>query len=176
MRACVRACDTHVFLILTLRVCVAGEQVIVGSETGQLAVWNFASCKRKFLCTSLEGSAVRVLTPSPALDVLAAGFADGRIVVHNIKVDQVRRALTCSGALRVMLAIFLHSCATILFFLSARACVRACVRGVALCRPLRAAEHRYVQARGRGRAARCRRHSAVVLHRPAAGAVPAVGL
>ncbi len=39
-------------------------------------------------CVVRRGSAVRSLAPSPALDVVAVGLADGRAVLHNVRTDE----------------------------------------------------------------------------------------
>ena len=64
--------------------------MVVSGECGKLAIWNIRSCKQKYVSTVFEGCAITVLMASPAVDVIAVGFADGRIAVHNIKVDKVR--------------------------------------------------------------------------------------
>ncbi|PNH10160.1 WD repeat domain-containing protein [Tetrabaena socialis] len=63
------------------------NKVLVGSERGQLQLVNIrtGSVIHTF---GGWGSAVRALAPSPALDVMGVGLADGRVVLHNIRCDQ----------------------------------------------------------------------------------------
>ncbi len=63
--------------------------MVLSSDTGALAVWNLQSCKQRFCSAAFAGRAVSCLATSPAVDVLAVGFADGRIALHNIKFDKV---------------------------------------------------------------------------------------
>lgn len=51
------------------------NKVIIGSSHGKVELWNFISGKR--LYTFDFKSAVHCLTPSPALDVVGVGLADG---------------------------------------------------------------------------------------------------
>jgi WD40 repeat protein len=73
------------------------NKVVIGSEDGALAVWNVSTCKLKFTSTVCEGAAITALEPSPAVDVLGVGLADGRILVHNIKLDKVPSVLVCQS-------------------------------------------------------------------------------
>lgn len=52
------------------------QQVVVGSEEGPLALYNFSSGRQLFSFPGY-GSGVRCLAPSPALDVIGLGLADG---------------------------------------------------------------------------------------------------
>lgn len=74
------------------------NKVLVGSERGQLALWNFNTAT---LLHTFEGwgCAVRCLAPSPALDVVGVGLADGRVVLHNVRFDEeVASFANASGA------------------------------------------------------------------------------
>ncbi|KAI8469981.1 MAG: WD40-repeat-containing domain protein [Monoraphidium minutum] len=63
------------------------NKVVVGSQEGQLQLWNFVTGTRLHTFAGW-GSAVRCLAPSPALDVVGAGLADGRAVLHNLRYDE----------------------------------------------------------------------------------------
>jgi hypothetical protein len=52
------------------------NKVVVGSEQGGLQLWNFATGRLLFEFRGW-GSGVRCLAPSPALDVVGVGLADG---------------------------------------------------------------------------------------------------
>lgn len=84
------------------------NKVLVGSEEGSLALYNlrtqvtqlFLFCLFSSDFTNITyhqklvysfagwGSRVTCITQSPAVDVVAIGLADGRIIVHNLKVDK----------------------------------------------------------------------------------------
>ena len=63
------------------------NKVLLGAHDGRLQLWNLRSqsCVYEFAGWR---SAVLTLEQSPALDVVGAGLADGRVVVHNLKVDR----------------------------------------------------------------------------------------
>lgn len=54
------------------------NKVLIGSASGQLQLWNFASGK-KLYTFNVGQSKICCLTPSPALDVIAIGLSDGYI-------------------------------------------------------------------------------------------------
>ena len=53
------------------------NKVVVGSSDGRLQLWNFSAGTRLFEFTSYAGTAVKCISPSPALDVVGLGLADG---------------------------------------------------------------------------------------------------
>ncbi|GLC36521.1 hypothetical protein PLESTM_000455900 [Pleodorina starrii] len=64
------------------------NKVLVGSEgEGRMGLWNF---KTGTLLYTFKGWGVpiRTLSPSPALDVVGVGLADGRAVLHNVLYDE----------------------------------------------------------------------------------------
>ncbi|XP_010541959.1 PREDICTED: U3 small nucleolar RNA-associated protein 21 homolog [Tarenaya hassleriana] len=63
------------------------NKVLIGSEEGSLQLWNINTKK---IVYEFKGwnSAVCSCVSSPALDVVAIGCADGKIHVHNIKMDE----------------------------------------------------------------------------------------
>lgn len=63
------------------------NKLLVGSAEGKLQLWNFVSQALLFEFAGWA-SAVKTLAPSPALDVMGIGLADGRAVLHNIKFDE----------------------------------------------------------------------------------------
>ncbi|XP_037122014.1 WD repeat-containing protein 36 [Syngnathus acus] len=69
------------------------NKVLLGSCQGPLQLWNLKS--GKLLYTFAGWSAgVTVLQQSPAVDVVAVGTATGRIVIHNIRLDETLMAFT----------------------------------------------------------------------------------
>jgi U3 small nucleolar RNA-associated protein 21 len=63
------------------------NKLLLGTDAGKLLLWNFKSGK---LVYTFEGwgAPVNCLQQSPALDVVACGLSDGRIVLHNLKLGQ----------------------------------------------------------------------------------------
>ena len=63
------------------------NKILVGSEDGRMRLWNVRAEK---LVYEFEGwgSPVVCIKQSPALDVVAVGLGDGRVVVHNLKYDK----------------------------------------------------------------------------------------
>ena len=63
------------------------NKILLGARDGRCLLLNLRS--RSIIHTFPSfGSSVTVLTPTPALDVVAVGLADGRVVLHNFKYDE----------------------------------------------------------------------------------------
>ncbi|KAI9918980.1 hypothetical protein PsorP6_011975 [Peronosclerospora sorghi] len=62
------------------------NKILVGSEHGALQLWNV---RTKQCIYEFRGwaSAVTTMAQSPAVDVVAIGLADGRVVVHHLQLD-----------------------------------------------------------------------------------------
>ncbi|KAL9250535.1 WD repeat-containing protein [Drosera capensis] len=63
------------------------NKIIIGSQEGSLQLWN-VSTKKKLYDFKGWNSPITCCLPSPALDVVAVGCADGKIHVHNIRFDE----------------------------------------------------------------------------------------
>eukprot|EP01130_Rhizamoeba_saxonica_P018231 TRINITY_DN9057_c0_g1_i1.p1 TRINITY_DN9057_c0_g1~~TRINITY_DN9057_c0_g1_i1.p1 ORF type:complete len:883 (-),score=176.62 TRINITY_DN9057_c0_g1_i1:97-2664(-) len=63
------------------------NKIIVGSQEGLMQLWNIR--KRK-LIYSFDGwgSEITCIEQSPAVDVVGIGLKDGRIILHNLKLDK----------------------------------------------------------------------------------------
>lgn len=63
------------------------NKILLGSKQGSLQLWNIKTSK---LIHTFAGwnSSITVLEQAPAVDVVAIGMADGKIMLHNIKVDK----------------------------------------------------------------------------------------
>ncbi|CAL7933946.1 unnamed protein product [Xylocopa violacea] len=63
------------------------NKVLFGSEQGQLQLWNLNVLK---LIHTFNGWNVPItaLEQAPAIDVVAIGLSDGRIILHNLKFDE----------------------------------------------------------------------------------------
>ena len=60
-----------------------------------MQLWNIKSSKLIYSFTGWD-SGVTVLTQAPAIDVAAVGLADGRIVIHNLRLAPFVRSLSIS--------------------------------------------------------------------------------
>lgn len=68
------------------------NKVLVGGSGGQLELWNIRSMNRihTFKClATAEGAPISTMKEANALDVVAVGFASGRIVLMNVREDRV---------------------------------------------------------------------------------------
>lgn len=74
------------------------NKVLIGTSTGVLLLWNFKTGKLIHKFDGWGSLEVTCIAQSPALDVLACGLSDGRIVLHNFKVDQTICTLRHAGA------------------------------------------------------------------------------
>ncbi|KAG6500352.1 WD repeat-containing protein 36-like [Zingiber officinale] len=63
------------------------NKIIIGSQEGQLQLWNVNTKKKLFDFTGWNSS-VCCCVASPALDVVAIGCSDGTIHVHNVRYDE----------------------------------------------------------------------------------------
>ena len=63
------------------------NKILLGSEQGQLQLWNLRVLK---LIYTFKGwnTPVTALEQTPAIDVAAIGLRDGRIILHNLKLDE----------------------------------------------------------------------------------------
>lgn len=68
------------------------NKVLVGSTQGILELWNLSTKSRihRFAADSLADSPspITALVQSPAIDVVAVGFASGEISVYDIRTDE----------------------------------------------------------------------------------------
>lgn len=63
------------------------NKILLGSEKGQLQLWNINKLKVVYNFKGW-GSRVSCLEQAPALDVIAIGLENGRIILHNLKYDE----------------------------------------------------------------------------------------
>ncbi|KAN0061776.1 rRNA-processing protein utp21 [Thecaphora frezii] len=91
------------------------NKVVVGSASGELQIWNIrtgalihafdgATLKKmahgsSAAADAVAGGAVVCLVQSPAVDVIAIGFADGDVLVHDIRLDEPLFSLHVDGGL-----------------------------------------------------------------------------
>lgn len=64
------------------------DKCLLGSESGQLQLWNICTEKCLFKFQGWE-SKVTCLAQSPVVDVVAIGLDDGHVYIHNIRYDEV---------------------------------------------------------------------------------------
>ncbi|KAL0589873.1 hypothetical protein ABG067_002098 [Albugo candida] len=65
------------------------NKILVGSHEGTLELWNVRTKKRVYKFTGWDSQSVCCITQSPAVDVVAIGLADGRVMIHNLQYDQL---------------------------------------------------------------------------------------
>ncbi|EST08974.1 Small-subunit processome, Utp21 [Kalmanozyma brasiliensis GHG001] len=88
------------------------NKILIGSTDGQLALWNIrtGSLVHAYEAEQLRGAAagpssgastaaIVNLTQSPAVDVVAVGFADGHVLLHDIRLDESLFSIHASGGL-----------------------------------------------------------------------------
>lgn len=63
------------------------DKVLFASEQGQMQLWNIKKMKMIYTFKGW-GCAVSIVEQAPAINVVAVGLVDGRIVLHNLKVDE----------------------------------------------------------------------------------------
>ncbi|SJX64478.1 related to UTP21-U3 snoRNP protein [Sporisorium reilianum f. sp. reilianum] len=88
------------------------NKILIGSTDGQLALWNIrtGSLVHAYETDRLRASAAASnpgissaaivnLTQSPAVDVVAVGYADGHVLLHDIRLDESLFSIHASGGL-----------------------------------------------------------------------------
>ncbi|XP_059213921.1 WD repeat-containing protein 36 [Centropristis striata] len=69
------------------------NKVLLGSSQGALQLWNIKTSKLLFTFPGWSAG-VTVLQQSPAVDVVGVGTASGRIIIHNIRLDETLMSFT----------------------------------------------------------------------------------
>ncbi len=65
------------------------NKVAIGTDTGRILIFNFHTGATVYHSCVMAGTAITALAQSHAVaDVIAAGGADGRVVVHNLLTDE----------------------------------------------------------------------------------------
>ncbi|PIA17099.1 YVTN repeat-like/Quino protein amine dehydrogenase [Coemansia reversa NRRL 1564] len=72
------------------------NKIVVGSAQGAMQVWNIQTRKCLYEFKSF-GSGITCMVQAPVIDVLALGLLDGRILLHNIKLDRPVMQLAQEG-------------------------------------------------------------------------------
>jgi U3 small nucleolar RNA-associated protein 21 len=65
------------------------NKILLGSEQGTLQLWNIRQGKLIYSFKNQFGCKITVLEQSPALDVIGVGLASGRIILLNLKQDEI---------------------------------------------------------------------------------------
>lgn len=63
------------------------NKILFGSEQGRLQLWNWRKAKLIYTFNGWD-SPISALESAPALDLMAVGLVDGRIIMHNLKEDK----------------------------------------------------------------------------------------
>uniref|UniRef100_A0A665TRN7 Uncharacterized protein n=1 Tax=Echeneis naucrates TaxID=173247 RepID=A0A665TRN7_ECHNA len=69
------------------------NKVLLGSSQGTLQLWNVKTSKLLFTFPGWSAG-VTALQQSPAVDVVGVGTATGRIIIHNIRLDETLMSFT----------------------------------------------------------------------------------
>ncbi|XP_067341278.1 WD repeat-containing protein 36 isoform X1 [Channa argus] len=69
------------------------NKVLLGSSQGALQLWNIKTSKLLFTFSGWSAG-VTALQQSPAVDVVGVGTATGRIIIHNIRIDETLMIFT----------------------------------------------------------------------------------
>ncbi|EPQ28641.1 uncharacterized protein PFL1_03944 [Pseudozyma flocculosa PF-1] len=90
------------------------NKVLVGSASGELQIWNIRTgslihsfdsadlkkhARSSASADAVAGGAIVCLTQTPAVDVVAIGFADGDVLVHDVRLDEPLFSLHVEGGL-----------------------------------------------------------------------------
>lgn len=68
------------------------NKVVVGFLDGRLELWNFRTAKLIYAFESVKSdatSAIRCLSQSPVLDIIAVGFEDGKVLLIDLRKDEM---------------------------------------------------------------------------------------
>lgn len=63
------------------------NKILLGSELGSLQLWNIKTSKNIYTFDGWKSS-VTAMEQAPAIDVVAIGLANGKIKLHNLKMDE----------------------------------------------------------------------------------------
>ncbi|XP_061656643.1 WD repeat-containing protein 36 [Syngnathoides biaculeatus] len=69
------------------------NKVLLGSSQGALQLWNLKTSKLLYTFAGWSAG-VTALQQSPAVDVVGVGTATGRIIIHNIRLDETLMSFT----------------------------------------------------------------------------------
>lgn len=64
------------------------NKILLGSLQGQLQLWNIRTSKLVYTFSGWD-SAITVLEPAPAVDVVAIALSNGKIILHNLRYDKI---------------------------------------------------------------------------------------
>lgn len=86
--------DNDVFEVATL--CHPNtylNKILLGSRQGSLQLWNLKTSKLVYTFSGWSSS-ITVLEQAPAIDIVAVGLENGKIILHNLKYDMTVLELT----------------------------------------------------------------------------------
>lgn len=63
------------------------NKILFGSEHGQMQLWNINNAKLIYTFKGWQKS-ITCLVQAPAIDVVAIGLSNGKIILHNLKYDE----------------------------------------------------------------------------------------
>ncbi|KAJ2893817.1 rRNA-processing protein utp21, partial [Coemansia aciculifera] len=72
------------------------NKIVIGSAQGSMQVWNIQTRRCLYEFKSF-GSGIACMVQAPVIDVVALGLLDGRILLHNVKLDSAVMQLAQEG-------------------------------------------------------------------------------
>mmetsp|Transcript_16268 Transcript_16268/g.31518 ORF Transcript_16268/g.31518 Transcript_16268/m.31518 type:complete len:1119 (+) Transcript_16268:178-3534(+) len=72
------------------------NKMLVGGSDGSMELWNIRTGRRVYKFKSF-GSPITCMAQSPAVDVVGVGLQDGRVILHNLRVDETLMTFTHHG-------------------------------------------------------------------------------
>lgn len=63
------------------------NKILLGSDNGQMQLWNINNAKMVYNFKGWKGT-ITCLEQAPAIDVIAVGLSNGRVILHNLKFDE----------------------------------------------------------------------------------------
>ena len=63
------------------------NKILLGSEQGQMQLWNIKAMKMIYTFNGWD-IPINIIEQAPAVDVVAVGLVDGKIILHNLKMDK----------------------------------------------------------------------------------------
>lgn len=64
------------------------NKVLFGSDKGEMQLWNLNKSKQIYAFKGWPNNSITCLQQAPALDVVAVGLNNGKIILHNLKYDE----------------------------------------------------------------------------------------
>ncbi len=77
-------CSSKALLWMNKKICCS----VVAHSLGIIQLWNIQTRTLLYTFTAFEGNAITCMEEAPALDVIAIGFMNGKIILHHLQQDK----------------------------------------------------------------------------------------